>query len=1074
MKKVLFTLVSVLILIGGGSTDLRAQTSLKGLVVDSTNQPLMGAGVIQVGNNSNGTVTDLDGTFSINVPASASLQVSCIGYTTKIVNVDGKTQLTIILEENTEMLDDVVVVAFGQMKKEAFTGSAGTMKADELSKVQTTNAASALAGRVAGLQINSSSSQLGSSPSITIRGVGSISSDTEPLIVVDGMPFDGDLSLINTNDIESMTVLKDAASNALYGARGANGVIMITTKKASSSDAVITLDAKWGTNHKGLRNYKTTNAEQFFETYYKMLYNTYSTEDGATPQSAHLKANAGLYDSGIGPGYVPYTVPTGQNLILENGKMNPDAVKGAFRNYNGNTYWIQADDWEKEGLQTGFRHEYNLSVSKRTDNLNVYTSLGYLNQDGIQEGSNQARLTARLKADYQARKWIKIGANFNYTKYDYAQTSEGTIGTGTIWSIIKTQAPVYPVYIRNANGNIMKDNYGRDVYDFANSQLGDLSRAGGTGGNAIFTNKWRTEKTTGNSFIAGGYADIKLFPDLTVTINANAYDYDRRYTYAEDPYTDVYTSNSDNGYLSKSSSRTYTYNFQQLINYHKLVKQHDISLLLGHEYYNYKYEYLGASGYNFGIDGATELAQMLNKNGDPNSYKEEYNNEGYFLRGMYSFGGRYYASVSFRRDASSRFDKDYRWGNFWSLGAAWLISKEKFFNVNWIDELKIKASIGSQGNDNIGNFRYADSYKIVNNNNSVAYQWLSKGTKDITWETNTNINTGVEFSFFNSRLTGSLDYFYRKTTDMLFSLNTPPSVGYTSYCLNMGDMRNSGVELVLGADLIRTKDITWHLDLNISHIQNKVLTLPAEIKTTEVEGYNGYVNEDASFVSKYKYFVAEGLSLYTWYLPKYAGTDPETGESLFYMDKKDDATGAVTRTTTKNSSEATEYLCGDALPKFQGGLSTSFRYRNFDFSIQATYQLGGKGYDYVYQVLMHSGGQTGTTWHTDMLKAWTPDKHSDIPALKYSNTYSQSARSDRFLTSTSYLSLQNVNVGYTIPSRLTKKMKISSIRVYFSGENLGFVSARRGFDPRYAIGGYTNSELYSPIRTLSGGITLTF
>lgn len=1072
MKKILFVLASLFVAIAAS-----AQTKVSGVVLDSSEQPVIGAGIVQVGKTSNGTVSDIDGTFTLTVPENASIQVSCIGYATKVVKIEGgSTQIRIILEENAELLTDVVVVAFGQMKKEAFTGSAGTMKAEDLSKAQVTNAASALAGRVAGLQINNSSSQLGSSPSITIRGVGSISSDTEPLIVVDGMPFDGDLSLINTNDIESMTVLKDAASNALYGARGANGVIMITTKRATSSDARITFDAKWGANRKGLRNYKTTNAQQFFETYYNMLYNTYIQEEGATAESAHKKANSGLYDTGIGPGYVPYTVPTGQDLILSGGTMNPAAVEGAFHNFNGNTYWIQADDWEKEGLQTGFRQEYNLSASGRAgDKANIYGSLGYLDQDGIQEGSSQTRLTARLKADYQAKKWLKIGGNFNYTKYEYAQTSEGTIGTGTIWSVIKTQAPIYPVYIRDANGNIMTDSYGRQVYDFANSQLGDLTRAGGIGGNAIFSNKYRVSKTTGNSFIASGYADIKLFPDLTLTINGNAYDYDRRGLYTEDPYTDKYTSGSDNGYISKSAYRTFTYNVQQLLNYHKLINNtHDISLMLGHEYYNYLYEYLGASGYNFGIDGATELSQMLNKNGDPDSNSTAYNNEGFFFRGMYSYANKYFASLSFRRDASSRFDKDHRWGNFWSAGAAWIISKENFFNVDWVDELKLKASIGSQGNDNIGNFLYADTYTIVNNNNSVAYQWLQKGTKDITWETNTNFNTGIEFNLFKGRLNGSVDYFYRKTTDMLFTLNTPPSVGYTSYCLNMGDMRNGGIELVLGADLIRTKDITWSVDFNISHIKNKVLSLPDEIKTTEVEGYHGYVNEDPSFVSKYKYFVAEGLSLYTWYLPKYAGVDNETGESLFYKDVTDETTGEVTRTTTKNQSEATEYLIGDALPKFQGGLATSFRFKNFDFSIQTTFQLGGKGYDYVYQTLMHTGGQTGTTWHTDMLNAWTASNHSDVPALRYSNTYSQTARSDRFITSTSYLSFQNVNIGYTLPSKFTKKYNISSVRIYFSGENLGFISARRGFDPRYAIGGYTNSELYSPIRTLSGGISLTF
>ena len=1052
---------------------LEAQTvNVKGVVKDEmTGEPIPYAFVKAA--DGSGTSTSDVGEFSLKAKPQTDLEISFLGYETKRISVgDGSGFFNIFLSPAQNNLDDVVVVAFGKTTREAFTGSAGVMKSEDLSKAQVSNAAQALAGRVAGLQINNSSSQLGSSPAITIRGVGSISSDTQPLIIVDGMPFDGDLNLINSSDIETMTVLKDAASNALYGARGANGVIMITTKRGNSSDARITLDAKWGTNTKGLSNYKTTNATQFFETYYKMLYNTYSAQEGATPESAWLKANAGLHDTGIGPGYVPYTIPTGEYLILQSGKMNPNAVPGTFHNFNGNTYWVQADDWEKEGLRTGFRQEYNLSASGNVGKVNVYSSLGWLDQGGIQEGSSQSRITARMKLDYSAKSWLKIGGNFNYSKYDYSQTSEGTIGTGTIWSIIKTQAPIYPVYIRDANGRIMQDSYGRDIYDFANSQLGDLSRAGGTGGNAIFSNKWETSRTDGNSFIASGYADINFCKDLKLTVNANAYDYDRRYSYINDPYTDVYTTGTDNGYIYKSSMRTFTYNTQQLLNYSKMVGKHDISALLGHEYYMYKYEDISASGYNFGIDGATELEQLLNKNTDPNTSSSMYNNEGFFFRGMYNYDNKYYASVSFRRDASSRFAKEHRWGSFWSVGGAWIISKENFFNASWVDELKFKASYGSQGNDNIGNFRYEDSYGIVNNNNSVAYQWLQKGTEDITWETNANFNTGFEFSLFKNRLGGSIDYFYRKTSDMLFSLNTPPSVGYTSYFLNMGDMRNSGVELVLNTNIIRTKNVDWGVDFNISHIKNKVLSLPDEIKTTNVEGFNGYINDDQSFVSKYRYFVSEGKSLYTWYLHKYAGTDEETGEALYYIDVTDDA-GNVTTETTKDRSKATEYLCGDALPLFQGGLSTSLRIRNFDLSIATTFQLGGKGYDYVYQTLLHNGGQTSSTWSLDMLDAWTPEKHTDIPALRYSNVYSQTGRSDEFLISTSYFSLQNVNFGYTLPKRWTSKINIASIRVYFSGENLWFASARKGFDPRYSIGGYTNSELYSPIRTMSGGLTIT-
>lgn len=1049
---------------------------VSGVVVDAvTGEPVIGANIIVKG-TTNGVSTDFDGNFTLDVPKGAVLVVSYIGYVNLEVPVSG-TKMTISLKEDTQALDEVVIVAFGKATKESFTGSAGVMKSEELLKAQVTNPAQALAGRVAGLQISNSSSQLGSSPSITIRGFSSISSETEPLIVVDGMPFDGDLNLINSNDIETMTVLKDAASNALYGARGANGVIMITTKRGKTGDARVSFDAKWGSNSNGLKLYKTTNAQEFYETYYNMLNNYYVTEAGGAMSvaDAHAMANQNLTNSssGVGPGYMVYTVPDGQDFILQGGKMNPNTTMGTLYKYNDQQFWLQADDWEKEGLKTGFRQEYNVSVSGASDRINYYTSLGYLDQGGIQEGQSQDRLVARVKLDYQAKKWLKVGANFNYTKYNYSQTSEGTIGTGTIWSVIKTQAPIYPVFFRDTDKNIMIDQWGEKMYDFAKSY--DLSRGGGVGGNAIFGNKYRFSETVGNSYIASGYADVLLTQDLTLTVNANAYTYDRRYTYADSPFVDYYTDSSNNGYLSKNSSRTSTYNTQQLLNYLKQFDKHEITLLLGHEYYNYKYEYLAASGYNFGIDGTRELATVLNLNNTATSNSSSYNNEGYFLRAMYDFDKTYYASASYRRDASSRFAKDHRWGDFWSAGGAWIISKEDFFNVPWINSLKFKASVGSQGNDNIGNYLYADSYNIVNNDNQAAYQWRQKGSKDITWETNTNWNAGVEFDLFKGRLSGSLDYFYRKTTDMLFSLNTPPSIGYTSYVVNLGDMRNAGFELALQGVLIKNNDLRWDVNFNISHVKNKVLRLPESVKKTNVEGYNGYVNLDNSFVSKYKYFVAEGLPLYSWYLPKYAGLDKETGEGLYFKDTLDDDGKVIGQETTKDINQATDYLIGDALPTFYGGLGTSINYKNFDFSINMNYQLGGKVYDYTYQTLMHTGGITSTTWHKDIAKAWTPENpNTDVPRLLFAETYSQSPRSDRFITNASYLNIQNVNLGYTLPTSITQKLNIYNMRIYVSGENLLYFSARQGLDPRQTLKGYTNPELSSPLRTVSGGVSLTF
>ncbi len=1056
----------------------QATKNITGKVVDSKGDPIIGASVVDKDNAGVGVATDVNGHFSIAAKPGVTLVISYIGFESKKITVKaGESFYTVELTENVKVLDEVLVVAFGKMKKEAFTGSAGVVKSDELMKSQVTNPVEALAGRVAGVQLSSSSFQLGSSPSITIRGFGSISSDTEPLIVVDGMPYDGDLNLINPSDIESMTVLKDAASNALYGARGANGVLMITTKRGKIGASKITFDSKWGANSNGLRNYKTTNSKQFYETYYKMLYNYYVSSDGGSMSAsdAHGLANKNLVDSstGVGPGYMVYTVPTGQDFIQAGGVMNPGATMGAPYSYNGQQFWLQADDWQKEGLRDGFRQEYNTTISGASDKVNYYTSFGYLDQQGIQVGSSQKRLSSRVKLDYQAKKWLKVGTNFNYTKYDNSQTSEGTVGTGTIWSTIKTLAPIYPVYLRDAKKNIMIDQWGEKMYDFGRSY--DLSRAGDVGGNCIFDNKYRTSDTDGNSFIASGYGDINIMDGLVFTFNANTYNYNSKYTYATSPFADYYTGSSDNGYLYKSSSRTYTYNTQQLLNYNKQFGKHDISAMLGHEYYKYKFEFLSASGHNFGIDGTNDLATCLNLNGDPSSYSSDYNNEGFFFRGMYNYDSKYYGSVSYRRDASSRFAKKHRWGDFWSVGAAWLISKESFFNVPWVNSLKFKVSVGSQGNDNIGNYLYADSYTIVNNNNEAAYQWRQKGSENITWETNTNWNTGFEFELFNRRLSGSLDYFSRKTTDMLFSLNTPPSIGYTSYYINLGDMRNSGIELSLSASLINNKDMHWDVNFNITHVKNQVLKLPDAVKTTVVEGHKGYVNLDKSFVSMYDYFVTEGKSLYTWYLPKYAGVDKETGEAMYYKDTVD-SNGKVTgRETTKDPSLATNYIIGDALPKFYGGFGTSFSYRGFDFSINLNYQLGGKSYDYTYQTLMHTGGTTNTTWSKDIFKAWTPEnKNTDVPRLMFSEKYSQNARSDRFLKDASYLSVQNINIGYTLPSSLTRKFSVDNMRVYFSGENLFYISGRQGFDPRYSLKGVTNPELYSPIRTISGGISLTF
>lgn len=1083
MRKLTFLLLSMCCAI------ISHAITVKGLVVDETNEPIIGATVIELGKPTNGTSTDIDGAFTIEIPAEGTLKISYIGYTAVEVPVEGRTSISITLKSESTSLDEVVVVAFGQMKKEAFVGSASVMKSDDLAKSQVTNAAQALAGRVAGLQLNNSSSQMGSSPSITIRGVGSISSDTEPLIVVDGMPFDGSLNLINASDIESITVLKDASSNALYGARGANGVVMITTKKAQGK-ARVTLNAKWGVNSSALQNYKTLNAQQFYETLYQTIYNYETTkENPRTADEAHAYINNSFMntaESGVGAGYMVYTVPDGQDFIMKDGHMNPNATLGAKYSYQGQELWLQPDDWSEIGLRDGLRQEYNATISGGGNGFNFYTSLGYLDQEGITPNAWEKRLSARAKIDYQAKPWLRVGVNANYTNYKYSQVSEGglasangsatnTIGIGSIWSVIKNQAPIYPVYIRDGNGNIMIDQWGQPTYDFGDKYGLHRGGIGSSPSNAIFSNKYRESTSNGNSLQASGYAEFRILPELTFTVNGSTYLYDRKAFYATSPFQDYYTSSDTNGYLSLTKYSTHTYNLQQLLNYDKQIGAHGIEALLGHEYYNYTYNYISGSGNNFGIDNTTEFGTLLNRN-LVSSYSSKYNNEGYFIRAIYNYDRRYYVNASFRRDASSRFDKDHRWGSFWSAGAAWVISNEEFFDVDQINNLKFKVSVGSQGNDNIGNYFYADKYDVVNNNDTPAYQWIQKGTKDITWETNTNWNAGVEFDLFNNRLSGSIDYFYRKTSDMLFAITTPPSAGYTSYYANVGDMRNTGFEIVLNGTLMQTKDFTWTANFNIGYVKNKVLKLPDNVKTQSFDGHDGYVNLDKSFVSLYRFAVAEGLPLYSWYTKQSAGVDPETGAALYWKNTKDEAGNIIGRETVENSNEADYYLSGDAMSPWNGGFGTSLTYKGFDLSVNLNFQLGGLVYDYTYQGLMGSGSEaTSQNWHEDILKHWTPENsNSSIPRLKINELYSQNAMTDRFLTNASYLNLQNINFGYTLPQTLTSKWGIENLRVYFSGENLAYVSARRGLDPRQTNFGITNPEMYSPTRTISGGVQLTF
>ena len=1064
VRKIVLSLIAVFVFLAYATAQNR---QISGTVSDANGHPVAGATVI-VDGTSLGTTTNTAGEYTLSAPVNGTLVVTFVGFEPQQLPIAGKTRINVTMKEDAQAIDDVIVVAFGTAKKEAFTGSAAVIKSDEIAKVQTSNVATALVGRVAGVQTSSTSGDLGKTPSIRVRGFGSINAGKEPLWIVDGMPYEGDLNNLNTNDIESMTVLKDAASNALYGARGANGVIMVTTKKAKSGDAVVTIDAKWGVNSKALEEYDViTSPAQYYETHFKALYGYYAQTNPAA--KAYALASSGLTSNGTGGlGYNVYTVPEGQALIGTNGKLNPNATLGRKIIYNGQEYWLTPDDWIDEAYQSAFRQEYNVNISGATERSSFYASLGYLDNTGIIKSSALERYTARLKADYQAKKWLKVGGNMSYAHFSNSNgnSNEGSASsTANIFAFSAQMPPIYPVYIRDGSGRIMVDDNGYQMYDYGDKGNAGLTRPLLPGANGLQTSWLNKKKAEGNAFSGSGFVDISLYKGLKLTVNGSTNIDETRTTYLNNQYYGQFAEAG--GTISKYHTRDIAYNLQQILNYNETFGKHNVGLMVGHEYYQKKYYYLsGTKSKLFSYDNE-ELGGAVVDGAGAHSYIDDYNSEGYFMRAQYDYAGRYFVSGSYRRDASSRFHPDHRWGNFWSVGAAWLLNQENWFDAPWVNMLKLKASYGSQGNDNIGNYLYTDTYSIENNNGEIAVLFGQKGNPNITWETNTNLNIGTEFGFWNNRLSGSVDFFNRKTLDMLFAFSVPSSLGYSSYYANVGDMVNRGVEVELNADLIRTKNVLWSFNLNLTHVKNEVTYLAPEHKSTTVEGYKGYI--DGS------YFVGEGLPLYTYYLRSYAGVDPETGASLWYKDVKGDD-GKITRTKTSDYTSATRYLHDSAIPSVYGGFSTSVSAYGVDFSISFNYQIGGKVYDSGYASFMSSpyGTTVGTNYHKDILKAWTPEnKGSDIPRLQYGDQYTTSV-SDRFLTDASYLNISNINVGYTLPSKITQKFGVQKLRVYLACDNVVYWSKRQGLDPRYSFTGATNFSNYSPIRTISGGVTVQF
>lgn len=1046
-----------------------AQSQISGKVTSSDDgSPVIGASIKVAGTNT-GTVTDIDGNFSLNAPAGSKLEISYIGMVSKTVKAG--RNLNIVMDSDNHSLDEVMVVAFGTAKKSAFTGSAAVVGSEELSKKVTTNVADALVGSVPGLQLRGGTGQPGDTQGkINIRGIASMYASTDPLIIVDGAPYSASLSNIPTEDIESVSILKDAASAALYGARGAAGVIIVTTKKGSNKEAKINVDMKWGSNSRAIPDYDVIkDPGQYYEAYYAQLYNRNFYGRGQSAEQANLNANKTMLSD---LRYNVFTYPDNEQLIGLDGKINPHATLGrVVTGTDGKKYLMTPDDWANTLYNKSLRQEYNVSANGGTDRSTYYTSVGYLKDDGIIQQSGYERLTARLKADYQAKKWLKLGTNVGFVTSNQTQSS-GLSSTSTLannpFVFTSTLAPIYPLFIRDENGNIMKDDLGNDLYDFGSSSKFGIVRPVLDNNNPMAELALNRVTANGHQLNASMSADIQITSFLKANLTSTLiWGQTNGHTYSNAYYG---PKASVNGELQKESTESWRQNHTQTLTYYQDFGKHSVTVLLGHEYYKTNTRYLSATGQGGFTPSIQELAAFAKKL-DSNSYRTAYNVEGYFGNAQYSYDDKYFGSFSYRRDASSCFAKDHRWGNFWSIGGAWLISKESWFKAPWVDELKIKASIGQQGNDNIGNWAYIDLYTLSKTSDtSMAASFARMGNKNITWETTTNLNIGTEFSFFNRRLSGTIDFYSKKTTDLLFWLSIPESAGSRGYYGNVGDIRNNGIEVTLTGSIIRTKDLDWSVTANIAHNSTKILKLP-ESKIADNGGFN-----ETSKLETTQYWYRVGGPLYNGYMPKYAGVN-EKGEATYWVDE--DAGGGKHGTkysyTTTNPNSASKYETGSLLPKAFGGFSTTVVYKGFDFTASFDYQIGGKVYDSRYASLMSpcdNSSAAGSAIHKDYLKSWSPNNtSSSIPRWQYGDNYT-TAQSDRFLTNASYFNFQSFTVGYSIPTQHIPFF--SKIRVYCSGENLGFISARKGLDPRYSYDGGTTLNAYSPVRNISGGIQLTF
>ena len=1017
--------------------------------------PHRGAGglSIQAAGTNVGVVTDLDGKFSLTMPKGKTvLRVSYVGMET--VEVVGKRNMRIVLKADQTDLDEVMVVAYGTAKKSSFTGSAENINGEKLELRPISNVAKGIEGQATGVQVTSASGQPGSAPSIRIRGYGSINASSAPLYVVDGIPYDGSLSSLNPSDIESMTILKDASAGALYGARGANGVVMITTKKGKEGKTNVTWRSTLGWSSRAQKHYDLVGQKDYVQLVYEGLRNGYVNNNGMSWSDAEAAARSALSRNLGGELYNPFKNYSWNEIIdPETVYVRSDAQSAWDEN------WMDAVE-----DKSAFRHEHQLSINGGTEKTKYMFSLGYLNEDGTLKTTNFQRYNARANVETKVTDWFSANINTtlahsesNFSDYDGPAVSN-------VWYSAQFVSPLFPMYQKNLDGTNVLDANGNAQLDYGEAgrpgSYNDYNPLGGL----------VDDKASSKSDIAGLRTGMVFGTDsdkagwlkgLKFAMNFGL-DYHNSLSMS---YMNMYHGNQANagGLLYKYTGRTQSYTFNQLITWNRSFNKHNFDVMLGHEWYAYKYEYLEAGRSNL-IDGILEISPGTTMQ-SAESYTDNYRINSFMSRINYNYDDKYYFSASLRSDASSRFYKDNHTGTFWSLGANWRMSKENFLkDVKWIDNLSVKISYGEQGNDDILHSNGTSNYYLWqslyalgwNNANNLGAIISSLETKDLSWEKNQNLNIGVEGAFFNHRLRVSAEYYNKKTTDMLLSYPKALSTGFGGYNANVGDMRNSGFEFEIGGTPIRTNDWVWNVTWMGATVKNKVLKL---------------TQESPEIISGIR-VIKEGYELNTYYMAKSAGVDPATGAQLYWVYDKDENGNIVNERISDDYAKAanSKYYLGSRIPDLYGSISTDLSWKGIDLSVLTTYSIGGKIYDGLYAASMNTTYSTDT-WNSNALRRWQkPGDITDVPRIEIGGQYTTT---DRFLVDASYFAIKNITLGYTLPKLWVNKIGLSNVRVFTSVDNLALFTHLDGMDPQYSFGGSTDYT-YAPNKTWSVGLEVKF